>query len=308
MFRIINFKRLLIDLKNKIINIKKLKQIIFFKKKIILILGPCSLSNIKEFLEYAKKIKTICFNIEFFIRVYYEKPRTNIGWKGYIYDPYIDNSYCMYDSIFIIRRLLIDLTYLNINIATECLNFYLINYFLDCISWICIGARTSNSQIHREFCSSIKNIIGIKNEISGKLSSLKDSLQSICANHCFPSFFEKNKIIFTKGNKYCQYVLRGGTEPNFQYLNIKNFSNYSIIDCSHSNSMKNPINQIYVLENVYNQYKYLNVKISGFMLESYDKYGNQDIKNKVKNLSITDSCINFSLLNTVVKLLNEINS
>ncbi|MBY0585466.1 3-deoxy-7-phosphoheptulonate synthase, partial [Candidatus Carsonella ruddii] len=144
-------------------NIKKYKEIIKKNiKKIILIIGPCSLSNLKELLFYVNKIKMNFSNINFLIRIYYEKPRTNIGWKGYIYDPYIDNSYCMIDGIYIIRRLLLDLLSIKINIATECLNFYFLNFFLDCIIWVCIGARTMNSQIHREFCSSIKNIVGIK--------------------------------------------------------------------------------------------------------------------------------------------------
>ncbi|WP_433928031.1 3-deoxy-7-phosphoheptulonate synthase [Candidatus Carsonella ruddii] len=308
MYKIINLKRLKKDLKNNnILNIKKYKEIIKNNfKKLILIIGPCSLSNLKELIFYINKIKTKFKNINFLIRVYYEKPRSNIGWKGYIYDPYIDNSFCIIDSIYIVRRLLLDLIKLKIHIATECLNFYLLNFFIDCIIWICIGARTMNSQLHREFCSGLKNIIGIKNDSSGKISLLKDSLKSITNKHCYLNFFEKKKIYFTKGNDNCQFVLRGDTNPNFNYSNIKKINNSIIVDCSHSNSMKIAIYQIYVFENIFNQFKYLKTNINGLMLESYEKYGNQSIINHYKNISITDSCIDFNILNIIFeKIFNE---
>ncbi|XOD38897.1 MAG: 3-deoxy-7-phosphoheptulonate synthase [Candidatus Carsonella ruddii] len=307
MYKIINIKRLKKDLINKnILNIKNYKEIIKKNlKKIILIIGPCSLSNIKELFLYINKIRKLFLNLNFLIRIYYEKPRTNIGWKGYIYDPYINNSFCILDGIYIIRRLLLDLIQIKINIATECLNFYFLNFFLDCIIWICIGARTMNSQIHREFCSYINNIIGIKNDLSGNINFLNDSFKSINNKHCFPNFFEYTKIFFSKGNKNCQFVLRGSYKPNFSYNIIKNIKNSIIIDCSHSNSMKNAINQIYVFENVFNQFKYLKSYINGFMFESYIEYGNQNIKNYYKNISITDSCINLNILRILMDKINN---
>ncbi|UNB91987.1 3-deoxy-7-phosphoheptulonate synthase [Candidatus Carsonella ruddii] len=307
MFKLINLKRLKKDLKNKnLLNIKKYKEIIKFNlKKLILIIGPCSVSNIKEILNYSKKIKKFFPNIDFLIRIYYEKPRSNIGWKGYIYDPYIDNSYCIIDSFYIIRRLLLDLLYLKINIATECLNFYLLNFFIDCIIWICIGARTMHSQIHREFCSGINNIIGIKNDTLGNIVSLNDSYKSIINKHCYINFFENKNIFFTNGNYNVQYVLRGHTKPNFIYNDLKIIKNSIIIDCSHSNSMKNALNQFFVFENVFNQFKYLKSYINGFMFESYQNYGNQNIKNIYKNISITDSCINFNILKKILILINN---
>ncbi|ATX33541.1 3-deoxy-7-phosphoheptulonate synthase [Candidatus Carsonella ruddii] len=307
MYKIINLKRLKKDLFNKnVLNIKIYKEIIKKNlKKLIIIIGPCSLSNIKELFFYINKIKKFFYNLKFLIRVYYEKPRTNIGWKGYVYDPYINNSFCILDGIYIIRRFLLDLINIKINIATECLNFYFLNYFIDCIIWVCIGARTMNSQIHREFCSNINNIIGIKNDSSGNIIFLNDSLKSIINKHCFLSFFENTKILFSKGNKNCQFVLRGGIVPNYNYNTVKNIKNSLIIDCSHSNSMKHAINQIYIFENIFNQFKYLKSYINGLMFESYLEYGNQSIKNYYKNISITDSCINVNILKIIIDKINN---
>uniref|UniRef100_A0A8D9FAX6 3-deoxy-7-phosphoheptulonate synthase n=1 Tax=Cacopsylla melanoneura TaxID=428564 RepID=A0A8D9FAX6_9HEMI len=204
------------------------------------------------------------FNLNFIIRVYYEKPRSNIGWKGFVYDPYLDNSYCIIDGIYMIRKLLIDLIKKKLFLATECLNFYFLNFFIDCISWVCIGARTMNSQLHREFCSNIKNIIGIKNDVSSDLKLLNDFKISLINKHCFLSF-NNFKIIFSKGNKNYQFVLRGGNKPNYNFTNIKNINSSIVVDCSHSNSFKIPINQIFVFENVYNQFKYYKNKINGLM-------------------------------------------
>ncbi|XRA05342.1 MAG: 3-deoxy-7-phosphoheptulonate synthase [Candidatus Carsonella ruddii] len=308
MFKLIKLKRVKTDLKNHyLINIKKYKKIIKLNiKKLILIIGPCSLNNIKEILIYAKKIKKNFPNLNFLLRIYYEKPRSNIGWKGYIYDPYLDNSYCLIDSLYIIRRLLIDLLKLKINISTECLNFYFLNFFIDCIIWVCIGARTVLSQLHREYCSGIKNIIGIKNEISGNFLTLIDSYNSINNKHCYLNFFKK-KIYFTNGNNNIQYVLRGGLIPNFSNLELKKINKSIIIDCSHSNSMKNAINQLFVFENVYNQYKYLKTNINGLMFESYESYGKQSINNLFINKSLTDSCINYNILHKILFFLKNEN-
>ncbi|XZR52917.1 MAG: 3-deoxy-7-phosphoheptulonate synthase [Candidatus Carsonella ruddii] len=306
MFKIINLKRLKKDLKNyNKINIKIFKEIIINNyKKIIIIFGPCSLSNIKEFFYYIKKIKKLNFNLNFIIRVYYEKPRSNIGWKGFIYDPYLDNSYCIIDSIYMIRKLLIDLIKKKLFLATECLNFYFLNFFIDCISWVCIGARTMSSQLHREFCSNIKNIIGIKNDTSSDLKLLNDFKISLINKHCFLSF-NNFKIIFSKGNKNFQFVLRGGNKPNFNFKIIKNINTSIIVDCSHSNSFKNPINQIFVFENVYNQFKYYKNNINGLMFETYENFGSQSIINKFKFISVTDSCLNFSLLILIFNKIND---
>ncbi|WMC20374.1 MAG: 3-deoxy-7-phosphoheptulonate synthase [Candidatus Carsonella ruddii] len=305
MFKIINLKRLKKDLiNNNKINIKIFKEIIINNyKKIIIIFGPCSLSNIKDFFFYIKKIIKINLKINFIIRIYYEKPRSNIGWKGFVYDPYLDNSNCIIDGIYIIRKLLIDLIKKNLFLATECLNFYFLNFFIDCISWVCIGARTMSSQLHREFCSNIKNIIGIKNDVSGDLKLLNDFKISLINKHCFLSF-NNFKIIFSKGNRNFQFVLRGGIKPNFNFTNIKFIKNSIIVDCSHSNSFKFPINQIFVFENVYNQFKYYKNNINGLMFETYEKFGNQNILNKYKNVSITDSCLNFSFLNLIINKIN----
>ncbi|AFP83580.1 3-deoxy-7-phosphoheptulonate synthase [Candidatus Carsonella ruddii] len=303
MFNLINLKRIKKDLNFIFINNILLKNIVLKKiKKFILIIGPCSISNIKDFILYLKKIKNNFKNIILIIRVYYEKPRTNIGWKGYIYDPYIDESYSINDSIYIIRRLLLDISK-QYYLGTECLNFFLINYFIDCISWICIGARTIQSQIHREFCSNLNCVIGIKNDIYGDLNVLKDSLLSIMNKQCFVNFFEKTNFIYSKGNKYIQFVLRGGKEPNFSKNLI--FNNSLIIDCSHSNSLKVSINQIYVFENILNQY-FLLKNIHGVMFEHYIYNGNQNIKNIKFGLSITDSCLNFKFYFFILKKINDL--
>ncbi|AFP84322.1 3-deoxy-7-phosphoheptulonate synthase [Candidatus Carsonella ruddii] len=299
MFNLINIKRVLIDLP-KLLFVNNLCEL-------YLIIGPCSISNLKDFYIYVNKIKNILkkkYNT--IIRIYYEKPRSNIGWKGFIYDPYLDNSYSMIDSIYIIRKLMLTIIKKNILIGVECLNFYLTNYFIDLIFWICLGARTMLSQIHREYCSHLKCIVAIKNDLSGNLSYLKDTFIAISNKHYYIDFFNNMKFTRSLGNLNCQFVLRGGILPNFTNLNKLNF-NSLIIDCSHMNSNKYAINQLYVFENTLNQFLYLKTNIIGFMLESNLNFGNQKMDNKFLGISITDSCINFKLTKMLILLLNNIN-
>ncbi|BAF35125.1 3-deoxy-7-phosphoheptulonate synthase [Candidatus Carsonella ruddii PV] len=299
MFSLISVKRVIIDLP-KVFFSKK-------KSKLYIIIGPCSVSNIKDFYFYINKLKKIFTkNYVVIIRIYYEKPRSSIGWKGYIYDPYLDNSYSIIDSIYILRNLMINIIKKNMLIGVECLNFYLTNYFIDLIFWVCLGARTMLSQIHREYCSNLKCIVAIKNELSGKISYLKDTFIAISNKHYYIDFSNNRKFTSSLGNLNCHFVLRGGNLPNFVNLNKLDIKPL-IVDCSHMNSNKYAINQLYVYENVLNQFLYLKTNIIGFMLESNLNFGKQTLNNNFIGVSITDSCINLKFTKILILLLNNIN-
>ncbi|MGX7576933.1 3-deoxy-7-phosphoheptulonate synthase [Candidatus Vidania fulgoroideorum] len=294
----------------------KIKKIIFGnKRKIITIIGPCSFHNYISFNKYSKMIiKKIKFfrNILIILRVYLEKPRTINGWKGFIYDPDINYSYDIKKGIRLSKKILSKL-YKKIYLCTEILNPYIYNIIKKYISIGTIGARTAESQIHREISSENKMIFGFKNRSDGNFLCSINSL--ISSSYKNPLIYNKKKIFFkvTKGNNNCFIILRGGLKPNYKKKNIKKINKIIkknkiktgiMIDISHDNSKKN-------FKNQKNVFKYLKKKliirfknIIGIMLESNVSEGSEYNKYFNKYKSITDSCI--SLLETF-KILFSIN-
>ncbi|QTJ62894.1 3-deoxy-7-phosphoheptulonate synthase [Candidatus Nardonella dryophthoridicola] len=280
--------------------------------KLLLICGPCSIHNIEESIEYSNLLKKISLEVNDYIyiimRTYFEKPRTSIGWKGFINDPNLNNTFDMELGINKSIEFLNYLLDIELPSGIELLNPLILKYIGDYVSWISIGARTSESQIHREICSSLNIPIGFKNSTDGSIFSSINSIKSCYNSHVFLNINEDGiiSLIKSKGNKNTNIILRGGYSPNYyneninEYINIINKNNLLntsiIVDCSHNNSNKDYRNQgkvfNYVLNNILNGNDY----IKGLMIESYIKEGNQNLdNNKLKyGLSITDSCIGWN--------------
>ncbi|QJC32625.1 3-deoxy-7-phosphoheptulonate synthase [Enterobacteriaceae endosymbiont of Donacia dentata] len=297
--------------------------------RLLIICGPCSIHNIKEAIEYGNFLTKIFLKISHSIylvmRVYFEKPRTILGWKGLINDPYMNNSFDINKGLYLARKLLIKLVNMNISLATEILDPNTSKYLEDLISWVAIGARTVESQTHREIASSLKIPIGFKNNTDGNIFSAINAVQASSQKHHFVGINNNGKIciINSMGNKNCHIILRGGVTPNYYKNNIKEYEKNILklglkprimIDCSHSNSNKDFEKQILVIKSIISQIKEGNNSIIGIMIESYIKEGNQilDIKNPKKlkyGISITDGCINLQMTKDILFLIyNELNS
>jgi 3-deoxy-7-phosphoheptulonate synthase len=290
-------------------------------KKKVIFAGPCSIHNYDQIIDYAKKLKQInCKNIFLVMRCYYEKPRTKTGWKGFLYDPNLDNSNDIEKGIMLTRELLIELTNLKIPIATELLDPNLSNYFDDLITWGFIGARTVSSQIHRQLISCYDFPIGLKNNIDGNVDT------AICAaiaggrSHTFSRIDNSGKLaIFTsKGNPFLQIVLRGSkTKTNYNLTDIlSTFSKIKkqnqtlpvIVDCSHGNAPKNHNDQIQNFEYILSQMKRGYDNIIGMMLESNIFEGTQvNSANLKSGISITDPCICFEKTKILLEKANQLN-
>ncbi|QJC37886.1 3-deoxy-7-phosphoheptulonate synthase [Enterobacteriaceae endosymbiont of Donacia bicoloricornis] len=313
--------------KEQILNSRKIISDIISGKnhKLLIICGPCSIHNIDEAIEYSKFLKKmfskIHNNIYLVMRVYFEKPRTILGWKGLINDPYMDHSFNINKGLYLARELLIKLVKNNIPLATEILDPNTLKYLDDLLSWIAIGARTVESQVHREIASSVNIPVGFKNNIDGNISSAINAIQASAIEHHFISLDNNGKIciIDTKGNKNCHLILRGGKKPNYykddilsceQSLLKVNLKPKIMIDCSHGNSNKDFKKQILVIQSIISQIKEGNNSIIGIMLESYIKNGNQilniqNYKELKYGISITDGCID---LQTTKNILYKINN
>ena len=291
-------------------------------KKIVLV-GPCSIHDYNVAIEYANFIKNMQSkfqNLVLVMRVYFEKPRTTIGWKGMVYDPDLDNTCDINKGLNICRKILRDINDLGVPAGSEILDTITPQYFSDLISWGAIGARTCESQIHRELCSGMSMPIGIKNDTNGNYTNSINSIKSASRPHTFPGISIEGKIkgIKTKGNKNLHLILRGGLNgPNYQnnfvvdalnQMNNSGINSKVMIDCSHGNSNKNYKNQPKVCIDICNQIKAGNSNIIGVMLESNLKEGKQKFTNKNEleyGVSITDSCIG---LDTTEELLKELNN
>ena len=277
--------------------------------RLIVIVGPCSIHNINEAYDYALMLKELKVKYEeklyIIMRVYFEKPRTTIGWKGLINDPDMNNSCNINKGLLMARTLMLKITELDIPIGCEFLDTISPQFYSDLVSWGAIGARTTESQCHRQLSSGLSMPIGFKNGTSGNTQIAIDAVKSSRYPHTFLGInLDSNScIIKTKGNNYTHIILRGGRDgPNYYKENINdlinklrenNFPNTGIIvDCSHGNSQKQYKNQEIVVENVGNQILDGNKQIKGIMIESNINEGNQAISDKMKyGVSVTDSCI-----------------
>jgi 3-deoxy-7-phosphoheptulonate synthase len=292
--------------------------------RLIVIMGPCSIHDTDAAIEYANKLKILkdAYKEKLFIimRVYFEKPRTTVGWKGLINDPHLDGSFDINTGLYVSRELLLKINAIGLPVACEFLDVFNPQYYADLVSWGAIGARTTESQLHRELASGLSMPIGFKNGTSGNVDIAIDAV--ICANH--PHVFMgindegKSSIVKTNGNDSTHIILRGGSGgPNYDHVNIglvnkmlkaKNIKTKVIVDCSHGNSGKSYKNQPLVVESIMNQIHHYETNICGVMIESNLVEGCQkhDVKNGKNGLkygqSITDECVN---LETSIKMLDR---
>ena len=275
--------------------------------RLLVVVGPCSIHDPKSAIEYGKKLieENIKFKEDLLIvmRVYFEKPRTTVGWKGLINDPDLDETYKISKGVELARRLLIDLAEMGLPAGTEFLDPISPQYITDVISWGAIGARTAESQIHRELASGLSCPIGIKNGTDGSLKAAIDGIQAANHSHVFLGATKEADIAMLKtaGNNDSHIILRGGKEPNFDVESIETtlaalreaeINESIMIDASHGNSQKKFKQQISVVDSVSDQICSGNKNINGVMIESHLVEGNQSITdNLTYGQSITDACI-----------------
>tara|TARA_B100000524_G_scaffold281318_1_gene157457 strand:+ start:96 stop:947 length:852 start_codon:yes stop_codon:yes gene_type:complete len=273
--------------------------------------------------EYAQKLlklkEKVKKNILVIMRVYFEKPRTVVGWKGLINDPDLDNSFNINKGIKIARKLLIDLAEMGIPAGHEYLDLISPQYISDVICWGAIGARTTESQSHRELASGLSCPVGFKNGTDGGIQIAIDAIKAASKNHNFLSVTKEGKsaIFSTTGNKDCHIILRGGKDTNYQANDVSivskallenSLSNNIMIDASHANSKKDHTKQRLVVEDIANQISNDNESICGVMLESNLVAGRQDITDPTKLLygqSITDACIGWDETEELIEILNN---
>ena len=275
--------------------------------RLLVVVGPCSIHDPKSAIEYGKKLieENIKFKEDLLIvmRVYFEKPRTTVGWKGLINDPDLDETYKISKGIEMARKLLIDLAEMGLPAGTEFLDPISPQYITDVISWGAIGARTAESQIHRELASGLSCPIGIKNGTDGSLKAAIDGIQAANHSHVFLGATKEADIAMLKtaGNNDSHIILRGGKEPNFDVESIETtlaalreaeINESIMIDASHGNSQKKFKQQISVVDSISDQICSGNKNINGVMIESHLVEGNQSITdNLTYGQSITDACI-----------------
>jgi len=279
----------------------------------LVISGPCSIHDIVAAKEYALKLKKLqqkTASTQFIVmRVYFEKPRTTVGWKGLINDPHLDGTFDIETGLHKARELLLWLTEQEIPIATEALDPISPQYLSDLVSWAAIGARTTESQTHREMASGLSMPVGFKNGTDGNVGIALNAIGSAASSHSFIGINEQGQvaILQTGGNPDAHLILRGGKKPNFQAECVKEaesdlikagYNPAIVVDCSHANSYKDYRRQGEVAEDVLSQLEQGNESIVGIMLESHIHEGNQKLTDDLSQLSygisVTDGCINWS--------------
>jgi 3-deoxy-7-phosphoheptulonate synthase len=281
--------------------------------RLFLVIGPCSIHDVKAAHDYAQRLKALAAQVGdtlyLVMRVYFEKPRTTVGWKGLINDPRMDDTFRIEEGLHVGRKLLIELNELGLPCATEALDPMSPQYMHDLIAWSAIGARTTESQTHREMSSGLSSPVGFKNGTDGGLKVATNALLSVQNPHSFLGIDNQGKVavINTTGNQYGHVVLRGGDgKPNYDSVSValaereleKAKAPMNImIDASHANSNKDPALQPLVMDNVANQIVEGNKSIIGMMIESHIKFGRQDIPKDLSQLvygqSVTDGCIDW---------------
>ena len=293
--------------------------------RLFIVIGPCSIHDLDAAKEYARRLKTLAEKVSetiyLVMRVYFEKPRTTTGWKGLINDPYLNDSFKIQEGLHIGRQLLLDIAEIGLPAATEALDPISPQYLQDLISWSAIGARTTESQTHREMASGLSSAVGFKNGTDGSLTVAINALQSVSNPHRFLGINTGGQvsIIHTRGNKYGHVVLRGGNgKPNYdsvsvalceQELESAGVPVNVMVDCSHANSNKNHDLQTLVIDNVANQIADGNRSIIGLMVESHLNAGNQKIPENLADLkygvSVTDACIDWDTTEKALLAMHE---
>ena len=281
--------------------------------RLFAVVGPCSIHDTDLALEYGKRLKTLANlvsdHIVIIMRVYFEKPRTTVGWKGLINDPHLNGSFDIETGLRKARTLLIQLSEIGLPLATEALDPISPQYLQDTITWTAIGARTTESQTHREMSSGLSSPVGFKNGTDGSLDVAVNAMKSVVSGHAFLGINPQGQVAITKtmGNQYGHVVLRGGGgKPNYDSVSIAlceqalekaKLPTNIVVDCSHANSNKDHNVQPLVLDNIAHQIKDGNHSICGVMIESNINEGNQSIPDDLSQLkygvSVTDACISW---------------
>jgi 3-deoxy-7-phosphoheptulonate synthase len=277
--------------------------------RLLVIMGPCSIHDVKAAKEFAAKLKgekdRHAGDLVVVMRVYFEKPRTTVGWKGLINDPKLDGSFSINEGLRIGRQLLLDLNDMGVPVGCEFLDMITPQYIADLVSWGAIGARTTESQIHRELASGLSCPVGFKNGTDGNIKIAVDAIRAAQAPHHFLSVTKAghSAIVSTAGNEDCHIILRGGNKPNYDAASVDaaarglaetGIPSRLMIDFSHGNSSKKAEKQVEVGDDVARQITAGDGRIFGVMVESHLKAGRQDLvpgKPLVYGMSITDGCI-----------------
>ncbi|VAW74461.1 2-keto-3-deoxy-D-arabino-heptulosonate-7-phosphate synthase I alpha [hydrothermal vent metagenome] len=290
-------------------------------KRLFVVVGPCSIHDPKAAHEYAERLKILADEVSdtlvLIMRVYFEKPRTTVGWKGLINDPDMDDSFHIEKGLSLARRVLLDIANTGLFAATEALDPITPQYLSDLITWTAIGARTTESQTHREMSSGLSTPVGFKNGTDGSLQVAINALHSVSQPHHFLGINQSGEcaVFRTKGNSHGHVVLRGGGgRSNYDSVNIKlcedqlakaNLPANIVVDCSHGNSMKDHNLQSLVLENCTNQILEGNQSIIGVMLESNIEAGNQAVPKDLTQLkygvSVTDACVDWATTEKIIR-------
>ena len=276
-----------------------------------IVVGPCSIHDPAAALDYGRRLaalaKEVADRLLIVMRVYFEKPRTTVGWKGLVNDPDLDDSFQIEKGLRIARRLLLDLNELGLPCGTEALDPITPQYLADLVSWSAIGARTTESQTHREMASGLSMPVGIKNGTDGNRAVAVNALVSVSRPHAFLGIDPEGRcaLTYTKGNRYAHIVLRGGASPNYDSVSVAlteqelakaGLAPNIMIDCSHGNSGKDPARQPLVFADVVHQIVDGNRSIIGAMIESNLEWGNQPLVERSKlryGVSITDACVDW---------------
>ncbi|UCX03903.1 3-deoxy-7-phosphoheptulonate synthase [Shewanella glacialimarina] len=288
--------------------------------RVLVVTGPCSIHDIGAAKEYALKLKKLHDELsdDFYIlmRVYFEKPRTTVGWKGLINDPNMDESFDVEKGLRMARELMIWLAELELPVATEALDPISPQYISELVTWSAIGARTTESQTHREMASGLSMPVGFKNGTEGKLDVAINALKSAASSHRFMGINQEGQVslLQTAGNPDGHIILRGGIAPNYDAKSVAECETQIhnaklnarlVVDCSHGNSSKDHNRQKQVCEDVFNQIVSGNKSIIGVMLESHLNAGNQSTNKPLNELdygvSVTDACIDWATTETILR-------
>jgi len=279
--------------------------------RLMVVIGPCSIHDPQAAMEYARRLieerERYKADLEIVMRVYFEKPRTTVGWKGMINDPYMDNSFRINDGLRMARELLLNINELGLPAGTEFLDVISPQYVADLISWGAIGARTTESQVHRELASGLSCPVGFKNGTDGNIKIAADAIKAASQPHHFLSVTKggHSAIVSTAGNEDCHIILRGGKAPNYDAASVEDacrqlaangLASRLMIDASHANSSKNPANQVPVCADIGRQIAAGDTRIVGVMIESHLVGGRQDLvpgQELTYGQSVTDGCIDW---------------
>ena len=291
--------------------------------RLLVVIGPCSIHDPKAALEYGQRLVNLREQykdqLEIVMRVYFEKPRTTVGWKGLINDPYMDNSFKLNDGLRTARKLLLDLNDMGVPTAGEFLDMITPQYVADLMCWGAIGARTTESQVHRELASGLSCPVGFKNGTDGTIKVAIDAIGAASAPHHFLSVtkYGHSAIVSTKGNPDCHIILRGGKTPNYSEQDVGSIQEQLtkvglpaniMVDFSHANSSKQFKNQMLVADDIAGQISTGNRSIFGVMVESHLVEGRQDYVEGEPlryGQSITDACIGWEDTETLLEVLNN---